>query len=57
MVSGETADGASLAVCLHQVFVKILKGGVRVLIIDCSAVSTLFVPVSECDYLGTSACR
>lgn len=42
MVSGETADGASLAVCLHQVFVKILKGGVRVLIIDCSAVSTLF---------------
>lgn len=27
MVSGETADGASLAVCLHQVFIKILKGG------------------------------
>lgn len=27
MVSVKTADGASLAVCLHQVFVKILKGG------------------------------
>lgn len=27
MVSVTMADGASLAVCLHQVYVKILKGG------------------------------